>query len=149
MLFNKKSVARALIACGFFSFNGISHAAEDVNVGCVLPLTGASAAIGEQTRAGVQVAIDEINEQGGIEALGGAKLNVIFGDSQSKADVGVSETERLIRREKVSVLCGAFNSNVTHAATEGAERTKTPWVVVGSVKDESTERGFDYIVRIK
>lgn len=137
-----------IAACSLmFSVANVS-AQETVKVGCVLPLSGGSAAIGEQTRVGIQTAVDKINETGGIQSMGGAKLQAIFGDSQSKADVGVSETERLIQRENVPVLCGAFNSAVTYPATEIAERNKTPWVVVGSVKDEITERGFKYIFRI-
>jgi len=119
-----------------------------VKIGCVLPLSGGSAAVGNQTRTGVIAAVEQINAPGGIKSMGGAKLQAIFGDSQSKADVGASETERLIQRENVSVMCGAFNSAVTFPSTEVAERAKTPWVVVGAVKDEITERGFKYIFRI-
>lgn len=123
-------------------------AQSTVKMGCVLPLSGGSATVGNQTRAGVIAAVEQINAAGGIKAMGGAKLEAIFGDSQSKADIGVAETERLIQREKVSVLCGAFNSAVTYPATEVAERNKTPWVVVGSVKDDITERGYKYTFRI-
>jgi len=47
-------------------------------------------------------------------------------------------------------LCSAvaFNSAVTFPATEVAERYKTPWVVLGAVKDEITERNFKYVFRI-
>jgi branched-chain amino acid transport system substrate-binding protein len=134
------------LAIGFASSGVWAQAA--VKIGCVLPLSGGSAAVGNQTRAGVITAVEQINQAGGIKSLGGAKLQAVFGDSQSKADIGVSETERLISRENVSVLCGAFNSAVTFPSTEVAERNKTPWVVVGSVKDEITERGFKYTFRI-
>lgn len=137
-----------IAACGLICSAAVANAQDTVKIGCVLPLSGGSAAIGEQTRVGIQAAVNQINETGGIESMGGAKLQAVFGDSQSKADIGVSETERLIQRENVPVLCGAFNSAVTYPATEIAERNKTPWIVVGSVKDEITERGFKYIFRI-
>ena len=120
----------------------------DIVVGWVLPLSGGSAAIGQQSRTGAQIAADQINAAGGIKALGGAKLKLIFGDSQSKPDIGVSETERLIQRENVAVVAGAFNSAVTFPASEVAERYKTPWITMGSVKDEITERGFKYVFRL-
>lgn len=125
-----------------------AQAQTTVKMGCVLPLTGGSAAVGNQTRAGVIAAVDIFNKNGGVKSLGGAKLEAVFGDSQSKADVGVAETERLIQRENVAVLCGAFNSAVTFPSTEVAERNKTPWVAVGAVKDEVTERNFKYTFRI-
>lgn len=140
--------ARFAAACSLLVAGANVMAQEAVKIGCVLPLSGGSAAVGNQTRVGVLAAINQINATGGIKSMGGAKLEAIFGDSQSKADVGVSETERLIRRENVSVLCGSFNSAVTFPATEVAERNKTPWIVVGAVKDEITERGFKYVFRV-
>ncbi|MET3354658.1 UNVERIFIED_ORG: branched-chain amino acid transport system substrate-binding protein [Xanthobacter viscosus] len=120
---------------------------QDVTVGFVLPLSGGSATIGNQTKLGAQVAAELINAAGGIASLGGAKLKLIFADSQSKPDIGASETERLIQRENVSLLVGAYNSAVTFPASEVAERYKTPWIVTGAVKDEITERGFKYVFR--
>lgn len=146
--FSFKRISGTIAACFLVLSSSAALAQETVKIGCVLPLTGGSAAIGAQTRVGVQAAVDVINANGGIQSMNGAKLQAIFADSQSKADVGVSETERLIQRENVPVMCGAFNSAVTHPATEIAERNKTPWIVVGSVKDEITERGFKYIFRI-
>ncbi|WP_323745987.1 ABC transporter substrate-binding protein [Diaphorobacter caeni] len=136
------------LVSGVAFFSASVKAQTTVKMGCVLPLTGGSAAVGNQTRAGVIAAVDILNKNGGIKSMGGAKLEAVFGDSQSKADVGVAETERLIQRENVAVLCGAFNSAVTFPSTEVAERNKTPWVAVGAVKDEVTERNFKYTFRI-
>lgn len=137
-----------LAALAGLSLAAPAVAADAVRIGCVLPLSGGSATVGSQTRVGAQIAVDQINDAGGIKAMDGAPLEIVFADSQSKPDVGVTETERLISREQVAVLCGAFNSAVTFPATEVAERLSTPWVVVGSVKDEITERGFSYVFRI-
>jgi branched-chain amino acid transport system substrate-binding protein len=141
-------VGQSVLALVVMLHGASVHAQANVKVGCVLPLSGGSAAVGNQTRVGVIAAVELINKAGGIKSMGGAKLEAIFGDSQSKADIGVSETERLIQRENVSVMCGAFNSAVTFPATEVAERAKTPWVVVGSVKDEITERNYKHVFRI-
>ncbi|MFT3666968.1 ABC transporter substrate-binding protein [Piscinibacter sp.] len=144
----RRALARHLFAAGLLLAGSAAFAQATIKVGCVLPLSGGSAAVGNQTRAGVVAAVEQINRAGGIKAMNGAKLEAVFGDSQSKADVGVSETERLIQRENVAALCGAFNSAVTFPATEVAERNKTAWVVVGAVKDEITERNFKYVFRI-
>ena len=145
---SRRGAMKCLVAAGMVVLAGGALAQSVVKVGCVLPLSGGSASVGNQTRAGVVAAVEQINKAGGIKGLGGAKIEAIFGDSQSKADVGVSETERLIQRENVAVLCGSFNSAVTFPATETAERNKTPWVAVGAVKDEITERNFKYTFRI-
>jgi branched-chain amino acid transport system substrate-binding protein len=119
----------------------------EVKIGMVLPLSGAAANQGNQTKTGAVIAADEINAKGGIPALGGAKIKLIFGDCQSKPDVGASETERIIQRENVSILTGAYMSAVTTVTTEVAERYKTPWLVTGSVADIITQRGFKYTFR--
>ncbi|CAM4101598.1 ABC transporter substrate-binding protein [Kerstersia similis] len=147
----KRRTLKALIAAsllaGFTTAAPLATAAEDIVIGAVLPLSGGSATIGNQTRTGLQIAIDQINAAGGITSKGGAKIRLIFADSQSRPDVGASETERLIQSENVAALVGAYNSAVTFPASEVAERYKTPWLVSGSVKNEITERNFRYIFR--
>lgn len=146
---SRRAAVRHIVTAVALLMTGAGALAQTiVKIGCVLPLSGGSAAVGNQTRSGVIAAVEQINTAGGVKSMGGAKLQAVFGDSQSKADVGVSETERLIQRENVAVMCGAFNSSVTFPSTEVAERNKTPWVVVGSVKDEITERNFKYVFRI-
>ncbi|MCX5910205.1 MAG: ABC transporter substrate-binding protein [Deltaproteobacteria bacterium] len=126
---------------------GMTNAAEDVKVGEVLPLSGAVAPQGSQLKAGSEIAADEINAEGGIKSMGGAKIKLVFGDSKSTPDGGAAETERLCTLEKVSIILGAFQSGVTFPASEVAERYKTPWMVNVAVKDEITERGFKYVFR--
>ena len=120
---------------------------KEVIVGEVLPLSGAAATQGGQVRAGAEIAAEEINAEGGIKSLGGAKIKLVFGDSKSTPDGGMAETERVVTQEKAALLLGAFQSGVTFPATEVAERYKTPWIVNVAVKDEITERGFKYVFR--
>jgi branched-chain amino acid transport system substrate-binding protein len=138
-------VAATLAICGAPALAGEKIA--EVKIGAIYPLSGGAANQGNQTRAGAIIAADEINAKGGIPALGGAKLKLIFADSQSKPDVGASETERVLQRENVDLFMGAYQSAVTIVATEVAERYKVPWLVTGSVADKITERGFKYVFR--
>ena len=80
---------------------------KPIKIGLVHPVSGGLAYSGGQGRLGCQLAIDAINAAGGIKSMGGAKLVATFADSQSKPDIGVAETERLITREQVSVMVGA------------------------------------------
>jgi branched-chain amino acid transport system substrate-binding protein len=121
---------------------------QEVKVGQVLPLSGGAASQGTQIRVGAEIAAAEINAEGGIKALGGAQIKLVFSDSKSTPDGGMAEAERLIVREKVAILQGAFQSGVTFPATEVAERYKTPWLVNVAAKDEITiGRGFKYVFR--
>lgn len=122
---------------------------DEIKIGVLIPLTGGQAATGENLKRSHELAAQMINEQGGIKSMGGAKIKLIFGDTQGDAAIGTNETERLITSEKVSALMGAFNSSVTFASTEVAERYKVPYLVPNSIMDEITERGFKYTFRME
>lgn len=122
--------------------------AKEVKVGNILPLSGPSASVGQQSKNSQDMAIEEINAAGGIKSLGGAKITMLYADSESKPDKGVAEAERLINTEKVHVLTGCWNSAVTYPTTAVAERYGIPFIVPVSVADKITAQGFKNVFRI-
>ena len=58
--------------------------------------------------------------------MGGAKIEVVFGDSQGKPEVGLADAQRLIDQEKVVALTGAYQSAVTKTASRIAEQRGIP-----------------------
>lgn len=122
--------------------------ADTVKIGNIEPMSGPSATLGQQGKAAREMAVEEINAAGGIKALGGMKLELIYADSESKPEKGVAEAERLINTEKVHVLTGCWNSAVTYPTTAVAERYGIPFVVPVSVSDKITEQGFKNVFRI-
>ena len=129
---------------------GAPAAAADnvVRIGNIIPLSGPSASVGQQGKNAREMAVEEINAAGGIEALGGAKIELLYADSESKPEKGVAEAERLINTEKVNVLTGCWNSAVTYPTTAVAERYGIPFIVPVSVSDKITEQGFKNVFRI-
>ncbi len=139
----------AILAFGAFGVVFPVYAADTVvKVGNIEPLSGASAAVGQQGKFARDMAVEEINAAGGIKSLGGAKLEMIYADSESKPEKGVAEAERLINTEKVHVLTGCWNSSVTYPVTAVAERYGIPFIVPVSVADKITEQGFKTVFRI-
>ncbi|OGR16737.1 MAG: ABC transporter substrate-binding protein [Desulfobacterales bacterium GWB2_56_26] len=122
--------------------------ADNVKIGNIEPMSGPSATLGQQGKAAREMAVEEINAAGGIKALGGMKLELIYADSESKPEKGVAEAERLINTEKVHVLTGCWNSAVTYPTTAVAERYGIPFVVPVSVSDKITDQGFKNVFRI-
>jgi branched-chain amino acid transport system substrate-binding protein len=120
---------------------------QEVRVGVLLPLSGPVAPTGSEMRRGIDFAVEQINQSGGIRSLNGSKLRVIYADSRGLPEAGMSEAERLILRENVSVLLGAFQSSVTLTSTEVAERYSTPYIVLVSVAPSITQRGFRWVFR--
>lgn len=121
---------------------------DTVKIGNIEPMSGPSATLGKQGKAAREMAVEEINAAGGIKSLGGAKLELIYADSESKPEKGVAEAERLINTEKVNVLTGCWNSAVTYPTTAVAERYGIPFVVPVSVSDKITDQGFKNVFRI-
>jgi branched-chain amino acid transport system substrate-binding protein len=123
-------------------------AADPVKVGYLIPLSGSAAAsIGQDMARATRLAVKHINEGGGIKSMGGAQIQLVEVDTRGDPQVAITETERLITREKVPVLLGAFQSAVTFPATAVAEKYRTPWVVDLAAKADITERGFKYVFR--
>lgn len=145
----KKSLASAALTLLALVGMSMSAMAETVvKIGNVEPLSGPSASVGQQGKNAREMAVEEINAAGGIKSLGGAKLELIYADSKSDPNVGVTETERLINTDKVNIVTGCWNSGVTYPSTAVAERYGVPFVVPVSVRDTITERGFKYVFRI-
>ncbi|HEY0439152.1 MAG TPA: ABC transporter substrate-binding protein [Xanthobacteraceae bacterium] len=101
-LLGRMSLAAA--ACAL----AIGTAQADVKIGVIYDYTGAFAGGGSKPAAiATKIAIDMINERGGVE---GQKLAATYSDAQSKTDVAINEAERLLNETKVDVLMGLFSS---------------------------------------
>jgi branched-chain amino acid transport system substrate-binding protein len=121
-------------------------AADEVRIGVLSPMTGPNAKFGAIQKNTLTMAAEEVNQAGGIKSLGGAKIRLVFGDTRGEADIGVTETERLITSEKVHALIGAFQSGVGFPSSAVAERHQIPWLTFGTF-DKITQRGFKYVFR--
>jgi len=118
-------------------------AAEELKIALVVPLSGRWARQGQLKKMGAEMAIDEINAQGGIKALGGAKIVLREADAGDSVEKAVSAAQRVLSREKISAGIGSWLSSFTLGVTEVAERLQVPWFTL-SYADSITERGFKY-----
>jgi branched-chain amino acid transport system substrate-binding protein len=120
-----------------------ARAADDVKIALVAPLSGRWARQGQLKKMGAEMAIAEINAQGGIKALGGAKIVLREADAGDSVEKAVSAAQRALSREKISAGIGAWLSSFTLGVTEVAERLEVPWFTL-SYADSITERGLKY-----
>ena len=118
-----------------------------VKIGLLHPVSGALAYSGGQSRMGAMLAIDEINAAGGIKSMGGAKLEGVLGDSQSRPEVGVGEVERM-QQEGVSAYIGCFSSAIALPATQAAAKYNTPFLIDVGVSDALVSRGLKNVFRL-
>ena len=116
-----------------------------IKVAVIAPLSGPWARQGQLIQLGAEMAVDEINESGGIEALGGAKLELLSADAGDTPEKAKNAAQRLIAQEpNLMGGTGAWLSSFTLAVTEVTERAQVPWLTL-SYADSLTERGFKYI----
>ncbi len=134
-------------------------AEKTIKVGCVLALTGSLAQTGRNNRAGVEFAVDLINnkypdvnlplaKEEGIPNLNNAKIEIVWGDSQGDPNVARSEVERLIENEGVVAILGGWTSAEIKTGSQAAERLKTPYVSGSGSSTDLTRRGLRYFFRL-
>lgn len=121
--------------------------AKEINVGVILPLSGANAQFGINSRQGIELVADEINAAGGIKSLGGAKIKLIVADSTSTPTTAATVAQRLITQNQCVAILGAFASSLTLAISEVTERRGIPLLTM-SFSDQITGRGFKNIFQV-
>jgi len=108
-------VIRCVLIISFiFVFSGITLAADPVKIGVVYPLTGPIAAAGSYQKAGVEIARDKINSEGGIL---GRPFILYVEDGANDPAQSVSAAEKLVTREKVDAMIAAWGSSPTLAVS--------------------------------
>lgn len=129
-----------LSACGNKSSSGDS---DTIKIGALFPLSGNLALLGEESFRGVELAVEEINANGGIN---GKKVELVKGDAVDP-DAAQSEANRLINKENINLIVGSYSSGISFAASEVAERNSVLYFELGAVADSITNRGYQYVFR--
>jgi len=112
-----------------------------VKIGILQPMTGIFAFDGALGKLGVDLAVEKINAQGGIRALGGAPLEIVFADVRSSPETAVQEVESL-NRAQVCAIIGGFASPICLAASQAASRYDIPYLVDVGTSEQIVQRGL-------
>ena len=101
-----RTILAAAVLAAFTTFTQAQQ--KEIKVGVIYDYTGAFAAGGSEAAGlGTKIAIDMLNERGGVE---GYKIVPIYADAQSKTEVAINEATRLLDQEKVNLIMGVFSS---------------------------------------
>ena len=138
----KTALAAIVLAAGLATGAG---AQETIKVGVIQPLTGAFAASGNYVANGAKIAADEINAKGGVL---GKKIELVIEDNKSNPTEAAAVAEKLIVRDKVPVMMGAWGSGFTLAIMPKLMEYKVPMLVETSSAGKITTSGNPYIFRI-
>jgi ABC-type branched-subunit amino acid transport system substrate-binding protein len=123
-------------------------AAPPVKIGITTILSGPIADRGQSEQYGAQLALNQINEAGGVL---GRPVEAYYADNACKPAIGVPATQRLIEQEHVPVIIGALCTPVTHAIEPLVQAAKIPLIIATSAGqdfvDASGVGGNDYLFK--
>jgi len=129
---------------------GIALCADDViTLGAAVSLTGKYALNGANTKNGYDLAVRQINEQGGLR-IGGKpyRLEIRYYDDESTPARATELVERLIQQDGVKFLLGPYGSGLTKAVLPIIERHKIPMVEANGAARELFTKGNRYIFAV-
>lgn len=136
-----------IIACVVL-LAAVAWASEPIKIGVVLPFSGPVGADGQRTFSGIQLAVDQINAGGGINVKNEMRqIELIREDSTCNPRLSVTAVEKLMTRDKVSVVIGDFCSTSTLADAEVAKRNEVPQITPISIAPPITKQGNIWIFR--
>jgi branched-chain amino acid transport system substrate-binding protein len=139
------NMTRTFVLAAGLLCSTLAQAAEPVKIGITTILSGPMADRGQSEQYGAQLALDSINQAGGVL---GRPVAAFYADNACKPEVGVPATKRLLEQEHVPVVIGALCTPVTHAIMPVMEQAKVPLVIATSAGqdfvDVSGAGGNDY-----
>src|SRR5262245_46684819 len=137
----------ATVALGFASARSTDAQGQTIKIGLLFDHTGPFSAAGSlNVWRGAKMMIDLVNERGGV--LGKYKLVQVDGDSQSKTEAAINETERLLNVEKVDVLAGVYSSaHAVPLAEKVDKQQKFLWITTAIADAVVKDRNLQYTFR--
>jgi len=109
---------------------------DALKIGVLAPLSGPYAAGGTSFVQAATLAVEQANAEGGVS---GRLVTIVVGDTQGRVDVAKAEALRLVSREKVSALVGAYLSEETVGVMEVAAAHRTVLLVPVAATAEITD----------
>ena len=144
---NRAAGTLVCMAAAFFGMS-LAEAQEPIRIGQISALSGPSAQSGEAIARGLTIAIEEINDAGGL--LGGRKLELVQRDDQSNPPRGLTAARELIFNEEVAAIFGGIDSPVALAIVPLANQEKVPLIISWAAATNITRNGAEpnYVFRV-
>ena len=138
-------------------FARAARAAEEIRIGAVFPLSGNAAAIGQDARHALETMADIINgdhaipmllgKGGGLSGLGGAKVKILFADSQNNPQIARSAAERFITEDHVVAVIGSYTSATAVTISQICNRYQVPYISADNSSPSLNKQGLDWFFR--
>jgi len=144
------AAAFLLAGCGLAGASPAAHPAgapaanaAPIRIGAVFPISGNAAGLAGPELAGVRIAVDLVNADGGV---GGHQIALEVRDLESRADADAVMTD--LKRSGIELVIGAYSSDLSIAASAAADRAGLLYWEAGAVADRLTGRGLPMVFRV-
>ena len=114
-------------------------AADPVTIGSIEALSGPASRYGLAIRAGLELALEEVNAGGGV--LGGRPLQILFEDSAGQKEQAINAARKLIGRDKVAAIIGPTLSTEMFAVGPVAVERQVPIIGTSNTANGITDIG--------
>ena len=135
--------ALALVASLVIGCRPPDYQVNVIRIGAVFPISGNAAALAGPELAGVRIAADLVNADGGIA---GRRVELEVRDLRSRGEAEAVMTE--LREKGIRLVIGAYSSDLSIAASEAADRAGLLYWEAGAVADRLTGRGLPMVFRV-
>lgn len=130
-----KPLSAAVLGLGL-TISGQAMAQEDpIKIGAIYILSGVGSTYGEFAQDGANLAIDQINDDGGVL---GRPLEITFEDSQLEAQTAIQAMRKLVYQEQVDVLMGLDSSGVATGVVPVVPDVSTPFIITHAATPDVT-----------
>lgn len=123
---------------------GNTASGDTIKIGLVASVNGPLRPWGNDSVAGAQLAVQEINDAGGV---GGRKIELIVEDSNSKPEEGKSAAEKLASQGVIGIL-GEVSSGITKQIKTVAIERGLPLIAIGATNPEITQNSNGLVFRV-
>jgi len=141
------TVAAIVLAAGPW----VAHAQQGgtIVLGAAVSLTGKYSTNGKNTKDGYDLAVERVNEMGGVKVGGKSyKLEVKYYDDESTSARGAQLVERLINQDHVQYVLGPYSSGLTKAIAPVTEKYHIPMVEGNGADRDLFTKGYKYLFAV-
>ncbi|SCK35293.1 amino acid/amide ABC transporter substrate-binding protein, HAAT family [Variovorax sp. HW608] len=147
----KRTSLALSVAAMFATATGLAWAQDDdtITLGAAVSLTGKYSTNGKNTLDGYNLAVDRINEMGGVKV--GAKtykLKIAYYDDESTSARGAQLAERLISQDKIKFMLGPYSSGLTKAIAPVTEKYQVPMVEGNGADRDLFTQGYKWLFAV-
>jgi branched-chain amino acid transport system substrate-binding protein len=127
------------------SGGGSSGGSGEIDIGLIADLTGPAALSGQHKQEGAQLAVDQINANGGVN---GKKLKLIVEDDAGTNQAGVSAYQKLASNTNIVAIIGSVRSTIVNATLPYIAQAKIP-TMIGGTNPQLTHNGNQWVFRFR